>query len=73
MRWQYLFVAFNTAGGQWRPFRINDVEIKDWKKGVDRTTFCNQLGMEGWEMVSHTYTIASGFVSTSLIIFKKPL
>lgn len=52
-RWEYLVVAIDLAGGD-RPLvrSINDVEVENWKQGGQLHERLNQLGMEGWELVT---------------------
>jgi hypothetical protein len=46
-------VVFRDYGG-YRPRYVNGQELRDWKKAPPIHEYLNQLGEEGWELVSHT-------------------
>lgn len=54
-KWEYLFVIMDYSREKpqgWRPHYINGNEQKDWGKGLSYIDFSNQMGNEGWELVS---------------------
>lgn len=55
-KWEYLFVTAEYEKDQWRPKYVNGQELRDWKKGPFIHDYSNQLGEQGWEIVSFGYT-----------------
>ncbi len=60
-KWQYAVCFLDTGGttpmfgyNPVRPRWFNGQELRDWKK-IDLTSFLNQLGDDGWELVSTSY------------------
>ncbi len=52
-RWEYLVVRGEHGGFSRRfmPRYVNEQELKDWKK-ITMVSFLNQLGADGWELIS---------------------
>lgn len=50
--WEYLFVECVYENGAYRPKRVNQQELRDWKKGAPISDFANRMGAEGWELVA---------------------
>lgn len=76
-KWEYLFVEALWENDAWRPWRINGREDKDWKKGPSIYDHANQLGQEGWELVTAPFT-AHGDVARikhddARLFFKRPI
>ena len=53
MRWEYVIVEVHTDGAPKGRY-WNGSELPNWKKGPHIGVFLNQLGAEGWELVSWT-------------------
>ncbi len=52
-KWEYLEVAALDRGNSfWVPYRVNGEELKDWRKGPNIHTYLNELGQQGWELVT---------------------
>jgi hypothetical protein len=51
VRWEYLFLTAEWDG-QWRVRWHNDSEVPDWKAGPSLFASVDQLGEEGWELIS---------------------
>ena len=49
--WDYLLISFSDYHG-WRPRYINGREIQQWMKAPQIHDYVNQLGEDGWELVS---------------------
>ncbi len=64
-KWEYLHVIAWDLG-KWRyvPRFVNRKEVPNWEKGTDIFEFANQLGEQGWELVSGTDFIH--------LVFKRP-
>ncbi len=72
-RWEYLFVIVDTDSGRWRPHYENDQELHDWFKGPTVPQYANQLGEQGWELVSSIASIdRGGYISDYQYVFKRP-
>lgn len=53
MGWEYLTItASRSSDGYFRPIFINDIEVPDSENSSTLLTYLNQLGSEGWELVS---------------------
>ena len=52
-RWEYLVVSFHAQNG-WHARFINGHELKDWTRGPQLHDVLDQLGAEGWELVTLT-------------------
>jgi hypothetical protein len=73
MRWEYKFVEFGPINTVYHVFRVDDVPFKGAGPETLRAKFCKQLGLEGWEMVSHSYELGDRGPLKSLVVFKRPL
>ena len=51
-KWEYLFVTAYVADGNWHPRYLNAIEVQDWDKGQTLQEYINDVGNEGWELVS---------------------
>lgn len=56
VKWEYKFLMVDWANGSWRVYKDNGAETEDWKNSPSYIQVCNQLGEEGWEMVTLSYT-----------------
>ncbi len=73
-KWEYLVVQLNGSTGQFGGEKVfaryvNEQEIRDWKKS-SLHALLNQLGEDGWEMVSTTGYTAGGSINS--LFFKRP-
>lgn len=52
-RWEYLVLRGEYGGfsGRFMPRYSNEQELRDWKK-ISLYSFLNQLGADGWELIS---------------------
>jgi len=50
-RWEYIIVTFQDYKG-WRPRFENGLQYKDWMNLPLMFEYINDLGAEGWELVS---------------------
>ncbi len=52
-KWEYLVIRGEYGGFSRRfmPHFVNEQELKDWKK-ISLSSLMNQLGNDGWELVS---------------------
>jgi hypothetical protein len=69
MQWDYLFLSSCVAGGILRPHVENDQELPHWRKGPSLHEYVQQLGDQGWEMVSHSYPSCGSYPT---LVFKRP-
>lgn len=68
-KWEYLFLSTGVAGGILRPYYQNDEELPNWKKGPPVHQYVQELGEQGWEMVSHAYPSCGSYPTMA---FKRP-
>jgi len=75
-KWEYTFVLCEETEKVWRPRYVNQQELEDWENGSTMIEFSNQLGEQGWELVSSNAVLTTtihGVQLTSLrMIFKRP-
>ena len=59
-QWEYLFLSAEWAD-YWRPRWTNQRELDRWEQGPPLAQFLQQLGVQGWELVSGApVTLVSG-------------
>jgi hypothetical protein len=63
-KWEYLFINADGDGGVWKPRKVNDKELPNWKTGESLVLYANRLGKEGWELIT-----AKG----DYLVFKRPI
>ena len=52
-KWEYLLLISKiTVGGDEKPWIINGHGLRGWDKGPDLLDYINQLGDEGWDLVT---------------------
>ncbi len=51
-QWEYMEVITGDYGK--RPWRVNGEEMANWKQQVYISDYLNELGAQGWELVSVT-------------------
>ena len=67
--WQYLVLTMDLAGGdRMRARWKNHAEIPNWKQGPEFYDYLDQLGIEGWEMV----TAGALLTRHTSFVFKRP-
>ncbi len=75
-QWEYSFVDCEETQAVWRPRYVNQQELGDWENGSTMIEFSNQLGEQGWELVSSnvvmTTTIRGVQLTSIRMIFKRP-
>jgi len=60
-KWEYFIVdCKQDLNGKWRPWRGHGREIKNWIE-LTMTVFVDQLGDQGWELVSLSHLIDREF------------
>jgi hypothetical protein len=73
-KWEYLFLECDTCRVtlSWRPRSVNGVELRDWKS-LSIHGYCNDLGNEGWELITVDRVVSNeGGTSFLRFIFKRP-
>jgi hypothetical protein len=73
MYWDYLFVEFTAINNVYHVYKVNDVPFKGVGPETLRSAFCKKLGLEGWEMVNHSYEVGDRGPARALTVFKKLL
>lgn len=86
MKWEYQFVVLDIGPYGWQPRYINGQELPEWQSRPPVHIFSNELGSQGWDLVSFApititksdYQMWTGDqkVSTNLsiqMVFKRPL
>ena len=56
-KWEYLIVDCYLGPDTWRPRFANRQPLPEWESGVAVDDYCNELGSNGWEMVSSQQTV----------------
>ncbi len=54
-KWEYLFLHIENGGGTGKVRVVNGEELPNWKKGVGYVKYIQQLGEEGWELVTSNH------------------
>lgn len=67
-KWEYLMIGADYDGPTPKVKWVNQIEIRDWKRGPSFMDYANRLGQQGWELVAHTASVAGGNM-----IFKRPV
>lgn len=70
MRWEYKIVEFGTINTVPHVFKVDDKPFNGKGPESIRSRFCQQLGLDGWEMVNISFDLDGG---KSIAVFKKPL
>ncbi len=72
-QFRYCSVFFSTDGREWaqeiKRLRLDGQEVSEWK-GEPWINFLNQMGQQGWELVS-VATIASSVVERQFVAYFK--
>ena len=51
-KWEYLTVTASSHRDELKPNLVNGRELRDWTKGPNISDYINQLGYQGWELVT---------------------
>lgn len=70
-KWEYLFLITDSRKNDLPRF-LNGREIKDWQRGLSLVEFTNQLGEQGWELVSSQPHYYGASVEEVRMVFKRP-
>ena len=71
--WEYLFLSAYPAGGTHKVTRLNGDTLANWQEGPSVYEYIEQMGGEGWEMVSATYLPFMGNIELAHhYTFKRP-
>jgi hypothetical protein len=70
-KWEYLFVNMKRKGDVWFADTINGKPI-DSNNTLLMYDYANQLGEDGWELVSAPYTSDADNNPKPRLIFKRP-
>lgn len=72
-KWEYLYIIaqWQEKEAVWLPRFANDRELPDWKKGQTLSAMMNQLGDEGWELVSNSVVHGGGAYWESNMVLKR--
>lgn len=75
-QWDYLFVqvcparTFTTTS--WRAFAVNDEPLPNWERGMEWQEYFQQLGNQGWELVTfEEHFLTNPVLGGKLAIFKR--
>lgn len=68
-QWEYLFVEVVEEKRLPRPWTVNGAEIPNWKHGPSIYTYTEDLGREGWELISAPSNSKGALVG---LVFKRP-
>lgn len=68
-QWEYLFVEVVEERRLPRPWTVNGAEIPNWKNGPSIYTYTEDLGREGWELISAPSNGKGALVG---LVFKRP-
>ncbi len=69
-KWEYLFVTANLDGVHWKVWAVDGSPISNWRQDKNLAQYANQLGAEGWELVT---AINTGDDEPDFrLIFKRP-
>lgn len=69
--WKYLKVECDYDHDFYRVKRVNGVELPNWKMGPPDVEYANQLGADGWELVS-SHPASGAYVHSFALWFKRP-
>jgi hypothetical protein len=75
-KWEYLEVQPATPfGGGLKAMVVNRRELRNWEQGPDFHEYINQLGAEGWELVTvvqaSRLVVMKGKGESYLYVFKR--
>ena len=71
-KWEYMFVSAALKDKEWRIKKINGKEQAIGKTTITLYDYANQMGDEGWELISAPYTADEFNSPTPRLIFKRP-
>ena len=65
-----MFITADFASGEWVPKAIDGQDLANWRQGPTMYEYTNQLGAEGWELVTVSHTGQRDIYDR--FIFKRP-
>ena len=78
-KWNYLFIVVDHGTGSHlpRPRYVNGQELPNWEQGENIFGVMNQLGWQGWEVVSNPVAFGPGYpikkqLTEQPIVFRRP-
>jgi len=69
-KWEYLFVVADRIDETWFIRYENGFERINWKVSQPIEIYSNEIGQDGWELVSASY---NGIDLVPHLIFKRPI
>lgn len=70
-KWEFLFMNSMFMNGEWRPYSINGKRIPDAENGPNIYDVANQLGGQGWELLSTEYVMQPNQGNEYLLVYKR--
>ena len=71
-KWEYLFIDANWVNNEWRVKHINGEKYAIGKTTITIYDYANQIGEDGWELISAPYTADEFNNPTPRLVFKRP-
>ncbi len=72
--WEYLLIVADLGElNTWRVWKVNDQEQPNWSRGPSLADYMNDLGKQGWELVSAIYAGPDAGSFLGRLFFKRPL
>ena len=53
-KWEYIFLTATWNEG-WKVELVNGETVEDWQDGPSMFDYVNELGQQGWDMISWQY------------------
>ena len=67
-----MFLTAEKINKKWQPRFVDGKEIENWDNGSNLYEYCNQIGSEGWELVTVNWQ-AKEDMTHHRFVFKRPL
>jgi hypothetical protein len=74
-KWEYqiLGIGIEESTGRLKPRWLDGDELPDWQQGPTLIAYCNQLGENGWELITDAVIFnAIAQVVYRWLMFKRP-